>query len=98
MNTSDVFVTYEGSAEDYTSFAPASYTNSYPSSKFYHIVYGAGTTATINSTLHQFDEQHAKWLYMTDLLEPNPYDDLPGNATWGALLKYMSSYATQSVE
>lgn len=97
LNTSDVFVTFEGSAESYTSFEPATYTNSYPPSRFYHIVYGADTSTTINSTLQQFSEQHAKWLYMTDLLEPNPYYDLPGNATWAALLDYMSSFTTQSV-
>lgn len=90
MSTADVFCTFEGSAESYNSFVPASYTNDYPSSKFFHQVYGAGTTAAIAATLQQFHEQHAKWLYMTELVEPNPYDPLAGNAPWTALLNYMS--------
>ena len=91
MNTSDIFVSFEGSAQSYSSFVPATYTNSYPISKFWHIVYGADTASTINATLQQFNEQHAEWLYMTDLYEPNPYDPLAGNITWTALLTYMAT-------
>lgn len=91
MNSADVFVSFEGSTQSYSSFVPAAYTNSYPATKFWHIVYGCDTAATINATLQQFDQQHAEWLYMTDLGLPNPYYNLPGNATWAALLSYMAS-------
>ena len=94
MNLSDVFVSFEGSAQSYITFTPAAYTNNYASSKFWHIVYGCDTDATINSTLQQFDQQHAEWLYMTDLLEPNPYDNLAGNATWTAELNYMAKHTS----
>ena len=94
MNLSDVFVSFEGSAQSYSTFTPAAYTNNYASSKFWHVVYGCDTDATINSTLQQFNQQHAAWLYMTDLLEPNPYENLAGNATWTAELNYMAKHTT----
>ena len=92
INLADVFVSFEGSAQSYSTFTPAAYTNNYSYSKFWHIVYGCNTDATINSTLQQFDQQHAEWLYMTDLGMPNPYEDLAGNTTWTVELEYIANH------
>ena len=90
MPLADTFLTFEGSAESYQSFLPADYTSNYAPSKFYHVVYRV-SNATINATLSQFNSQHAEYLYMTDLDEPNPYGALPANSTWAQLLAYMAS-------
>ena len=90
MPLADTFLTFEGSADSYQSFLPADYTSNYAPSKFYHLVYRVGN-ATINATLSQFDSQHAEYLYITDLDEPNPYGALPANSTWAQLLAYMAS-------
>ena len=90
MPLADTFMTFEGSAESYESFVPANYTSNYAPSKFFHVVYRV-SNATINATLSQFNSQHAEYLYMTDLDEPNPYGSLPANSTWAQLLAYMAS-------
>ena len=91
MTLADTFLTFEGSADSYQSFQPADYTNNYDASKFWHVVYLCNTNATINATLAQFNSQHARYLYITDLDEPNPYSDLPSENTWTQLLAYMAS-------
>lgn len=90
MPLADTFLTFEGSAEAYQSFVPAYYTSNYAPSKFYHLVYRV-SNATINATLSQFNSQHAEYLYITDLDQPNPYDALPAKSTWAQLLAYMAS-------
>lgn len=90
----DTFVTFEGSASDYQSFQPAAYTNTYDSSKFWHIVHTCEDSAAVSATLAQFDVQHAEFLYLTDLIEPNPYSDLPGMDAWAQLLEYMANHTT----
>ena len=90
MPLADTFLTFEGSVESYQSFLPADYTSKYAPSKFYHVVYRV-SNATINATLSQFNSQHAEYLYITDLDEPNPYDALPANSTWAQLLAFMAS-------
>ena len=90
MPLADTFLTFEGSAESYQSFLPADYTSNYAPSKFYHLVYCV-SNATVNATLSHFNSQHAEYLYITDLDEPNPYGALPANSTWAQLLAYMAS-------
>lgn len=96
MPLADTFLTFEGSAESYQTFLPADYTADYPSSKFWHLVYRCSSNATINATLSQFNSQHAEYLYITDLDQPNPYYSLPTENTWARLLSYIAS--TNSVD
>ena len=77
----DIFVTYEGAADDYTAFAPAPFMAKHPSSKFWHMVYSA-RAASSPAVLHHFKQQNASWLYLTDLDLDNPYKDLPADDIW----------------
>ncbi|KAL3137162.1 hypothetical protein ABBQ32_006729 [Trebouxia sp. C0010 RCD-2024] len=87
----DTFLTFEGPAESYQNFSAADYTVNYPSSKFWHVVYRCSSNATIDATLSQFNSQHAEYLYVTDLDQPNPYYSLPDEKTWAQLLAYVAS-------
>ena len=87
----DTFITFEGTADSYQSFQPAAYTNNYDTSKFWHIVHTCETSAAVNATLVQFNSQHAEFLYLTDLIEPNPYNDLPSTDVWAQELAYISN-------
>lgn len=77
----DIFVTYEGAADDYTSFVPAVFMAKHPSSKFWHMIYSA-RAASSPAVLQHFKQQNASWLYLTDLDLDNPYKDLPANDIW----------------
>ena len=77
----DIFVTYEGAADDYTAFVPAPFMAKHPSSKFWHMIYSA-RLALSPRILQHFKQQNASWLYLTDLNLDNPYKDLPTDDIW----------------
>lgn len=81
LGLADIFVTYEGAAENYTDFVPAPFMAKHPSSKFWHMIYSAHL-ASSPRVLHHFKQQNASWLYLTDLNLDNPYKDLPANDIW----------------
>lgn len=90
MSFADIFVTYEGAADGYAQFAAAPFMAKHPSSKFWHIVYSA-RLASAAQTLHLFKQQHASWLFLTDLDLENPYKDLPVNDLWQLQLSLVQS-------
>lgn len=77
----DIFVTYEGAADKYTTFVPAPFMAKHPSAKFWHIVFSADL-ASSSQILQHFKLQNASWLYLTDLNLDNPYKDLPADKIW----------------
>lgn len=77
----DIFVIYEGSADDYTAFVPAPFVAKHPSSKFWHMIYSAHLAASPRILQH-FKQQNASWLYLTNLHLDNPYKDLPAEEIW----------------
>lgn len=81
MQAADIFVTYEQSADDYHKFRPAAFMSRYPKNMFWHMIYAARAD-TAKSVLHRFKQQHAGWLYLTDLDLDNPYKDLPEKNIW----------------
>ena len=92
MPYADTFVSFEGSADEYESFQPAAYANSYNASKFMNIVHTCQTNDAISATLSRFNAQNTEFLYLTNLaLNPNPYSDLPDNNTWGQELAYIAN-------
>ena len=88
MAFADIMVTYENSAEGYANFAPAPFTTKYPSSRFWHIIYSARATSA-DATLRLFQQQHANWLFLTDLDLDNPYKDLPAHEIWQQQLRFV---------
>lgn len=81
MEAADIFVTYEQAAASYHEFRPAAFMMHYPKTMFWHMIYAARAD-TSDATLQRFKQQHAGWLYLTDLDLDNPYKDLPQEAIW----------------
>ena len=76
METGDIFVVFEHSADTYPEFRPAPFLSKYPKNRFWHMIYAARAD-TAAKTLSLFQQHHAGWLYLTDLDIENPYKDLP---------------------
>lgn len=89
MALADVFVTFEGSAENYVSYRASGYASKHSISKFWHIVHSCSTPDVVIETLQRFHEREAKWLFMTNLTMPNPYCALPSKEVWHRLLSHM---------
>lgn len=81
MGTADIFVTYESSADKYHEFRSAEFMTKYPKTMFWHMIYAARAD-TMSPALQRFRQQHAGWLYLTDLDLDNPYKDLPKQEIW----------------
>ncbi len=77
----DIFVTFEESADKYAAYQPAPFMSKYPKSKFWHMIHST-TSDKAAQVLQQFQQQHAGWLYLTDLTIDNPYKDLPESSIW----------------
>lgn len=89
MALADIFVTFEESAEKYVTYKAPQYATKYKPSKFWHIVHSCSTGKLALETLQHFHKREAKWLYLTDLTMPNPYNDLASKEGWQLLLMYM---------
>lgn len=73
----DLLVTFEGSAAQYASYAPASWIGAAGPERIANIVFAAGEGAPA-TTCSQAASQGAGWRYVTQLPEaPNPYAGLP---------------------
>lgn len=81
LGQADIFVTYEETADNYSAYCPAPFMLKYPKTKFWHMIHSTGADVAAE-TLHHFQQQHAGWLYLTDLTIDNPYKDLPESSLW----------------
>ncbi|MDE1821296.1 MAG: PKD domain-containing protein [Euryarchaeota archaeon] len=80
---SDVLLTFEDTYANYTTaYTGASWTMSYAPSHFWHVVYGVGSVAQMESVLTLAHARGAGWVFATDLGLPNPYGALP--SYWGS--------------
>ena len=73
----DTFIEFEGSASDYTTATPASWTSSYPASLFAATIYGAPTLGSMLSALSLAQSRNVGSVFVTDQNLPNPYNQLP---------------------
>ena len=78
MAQGDIFVTFEESAKEYAAYQPAPFMSK---SKFWHMIHSAASDKAAQ-VLQQFQQQHAGWLYLTDLTLDSPYKDLPESSVW----------------
>ena len=81
LDQGDIFVTFEESADKYAAYCPAPFMSKYSKSKFWHMIHSTHPDMAVE-VLHQFQQQHAGWLYLTDLTIDNPYKDLPESSLW----------------
>ena len=78
---SDVIVNFEGTAATYAAWVPSAWTTSYPSSRFWHLVYGA-SASNASSIVAMSRQRNAGHVYVTDGVMPNPWSGLPGPSVW----------------
>jgi hypothetical protein len=77
---SDVLLTFENDYASYsTGYAGASWTEGFPPSRFFHIVFGVPTVADMQYAISNAEERGAGWVYVTNLDDSkgNPYSSLP---------------------
>jgi Spherulation-specific family 4 len=82
----DIIVNFEGSGATYDSWSPDAWTNQYPASKFWHIVYGT-LAAQVPNVVTKTKERNAATVFVTDDIMPNPFDRMPDPTVWTPLLK-----------
>ncbi len=82
----DIIVNFEGSAATYNSWAADDWTNQYPASKFWHIVYGT-LAAQVPDVVAKAKDRNAATVFVTDDIMPNPFDRMPDPTVWTPLLK-----------
>jgi len=76
MNVGDIVLVFEGNFASYQTAVFPGWMSSYPSSRFWHLIYGVAD-ATQMATVQTLSEQrNAGYLYITDDDLPNPWDTL----------------------
>jgi hypothetical protein len=75
-NTADVLTIFEGDSS-YATFTPSSWTQNYPPYQFANLVYGIASADTMKTNLNLAISRKAGFIYVTDDVLPNPWDQLP---------------------
>jgi hypothetical protein len=88
----DMIVNFEGSGTTYDSWAPDEWTNQYPASKFWHIVYGT-LGPQVGETVSKTKARNAATVFITDDIMPNPFDRMPDPTVWAPTLKAIGPVA-----
>jgi hypothetical protein len=88
MTVADIVVAFEGSYTSYLSHyvAPA-WEKKYADSRFWHLIFGAGTTAEMTRIVALSQTRHAGYVYVTPDSLPNPWDSLPNAQYWSLEVK-----------
>jgi hypothetical protein len=88
----DMIVNFEGSGTTYDSWAPDEWTNQYPASKFWHIVYST-LGPQVAETVSKTKARNAATVFITDDIMPNPFDRMPDPTVWAPTLKAIGPVA-----
>jgi hypothetical protein len=75
-DTADILTIFEGDSS-YTNFAPASWTQKYAPYQFAHLLYGIAGADAMKTNLNLAISRRAGFVYITDDVLPNPWDQLP---------------------
>ncbi len=87
MPVADIIVTFEGAYSTYvSSYSAPSWTDSYPASRFWHLIYDAQSTEAIEEAVSLSKQRGAGWVYVTPDGLPNPWNSLPPDPYWSRLL------------
>jgi Spherulation-specific family 4. len=85
--TSDIFVTFEGSFSSYLNWQMQGWEANYPAQRFWHLVYDT-TAAQMPQAVCLSKQRNIGYIYVTpDELVPNPWDSLPTGSYWSTLLQ-----------
>ena len=77
LHAADILNIFEGSRSAYATFKPATWTDSYPRSRFSHLVYDVSDEAGMAAVLRQSVTQRAGYVYITSETLPHPWGALP---------------------
>ena len=83
----DLLVLFEGSYDQYRSWAPPAWQEYYPRERFWHLVY-ATPRRRADAALRTADRRSAGVVYVTDDVLDNPWDRLP--SYWTQALRTVS--------
>jgi hypothetical protein len=77
-----IAVNFNDTYAAYQRWQPDELANSYPATRIWHHVYGT-TRANLANAVNLSKQRNAGWIYMTDDVDPNPWNTLPNDAYWG---------------
>jgi len=88
MSVADVVITFEGNYDSYIAdYVSPKWVASYPSGRFWHLVYGASTSVQMRGAVALSKSRRAGWIYVTPEELPNPWGTLPGEGYWSEQLR-----------
>lgn len=93
MKAADIVCTFESGYDAYQNqYSAPAWVAQYPASRFWHIILHVPTIADMEAVVKETKARHAGWVYITPEPEnPNPYDSLPPDPYWSALLTALAS-------
>jgi len=79
MAVSDILVNWENSGiTNYEhSYVDAAWVHSYPSNRFWHLLYSVKNSKDMETAFSLATQRNAGWIYVTSEGAPNPWDNLP---------------------
>ena len=87
----DILLTFEGSDNTYLhSYSAPSWVSSYPSTRFWHVIYATATRSAMARAVQLSKQRHAGFVYVTPEALPNPYHGLPTGSYWTGELSAIS--------
>jgi len=72
----DILITFEGTLTQYQTWAPSGWEQNFTSNHFWHIIHNAAE-ADLDALLAVSSFRNVGLIYVTNGVEPNPYDSLP---------------------
>lgn len=76
LQVADTLVTFENSA-GYESYQPDPWVNDYSADRFAHLIYGVGSSTTMQQFVALAAQRNAGYVYVTNDGGDNPWDQLP---------------------
>ncbi len=87
MALGDLLVIFEGTYAEYMALAPPAWVYSYPSSRFWQIVWQT-PASQMSTVIAKTRARNAGYVFVTDDELPNPYDSLP--SYWSSELSLLN--------
>ncbi len=84
--TADIVNVFEGTPSTFASWTPPGWVATRPAARLGAIVYGAATSATMQTVCARAAGLNLGWTYVTPDVLPNPFDILPLDPYWSGEL------------
>ena len=91
INVADIILNSESSYIDYLNkYQNMSWVYKYTADRFWHVVYQLTTTEQVLHAISLSKNRNAFWIYLTNGVEPNPYNHLPQSTLWNELINNLN--------